>query len=354
MLEQKIDRLKKNNFDLLRLVFAVTVGLVHAYKLSGFQQLGWITYYLSSIVAVKSFFVISGFLIFMSFERSSSLRAYFSKRIRRIYPAYFTIVIFCAVGLLAFSSKGVGEYFSYAWVKYVAANLVFLNFICPTLPGVFESNKMAAVNGALWTLKIEVMFYLVVPLIVLLFRKFSRFSIIILIYCSSVIYATLMTLLAERTSAGIFIELGHQLPGQLSYFIAGAFFYYYLPLFEKYVIYFLVVAVSALILNKFYPLPIIEPFALATVVIFFGLFLYIGNFSKYGDFSYGFYIIHFPIIQILLCSGLFRERPWYFLVGVIVITTGCATAMWHFVEKRFLFRNSHYIATIHSSEQERA
>ena len=96
-------RLTRNNFDLLRLLFAGTVCLVHSYELSGFQQIGWITSVLSSAVAVKAFFVVSGFLIFMSFERSSSLASYARKRIRRIYPAYFTVVMLCAVFLVAAS-----------------------------------------------------------------------------------------------------------------------------------------------------------------------------------------------------------------------------------------------------------
>lgn len=141
-------RLRANNFDLLRLLFAGTVCLVHVHGLSGFSELEPVTRILSSGMAVKAFFVVSGFLIFMSFERSSSLWAYARKRVRRIYPAYFTVVMLCAIGLVAVSSYNIEDYFSSAWLKYVVANLFFLNFLHPTLPGVFEANKIPEVNGA--------------------------------------------------------------------------------------------------------------------------------------------------------------------------------------------------------------
>ncbi len=342
-------RLKKNNFDLLRLLFAGTVCLVHAYELSGFQQLRWISSVLSSAVAVKAFFVVSGFLIFMSFERSSSLTAYAGKRIRRIYPAYFTVVMLCAICMIAISSKHAGDYFSYAWVKYVVANLSFLNFLHPTLPGVFEANRLSTVNGALWTLKIEAMFYLTVPFFALAFRRFARLQMLVLVYCLSVAYAGLLTAAAERTGSGIYLELARQLPGQLSYFMSGAFIYYFLPVFERRIGRFLFGAVSVLAVNMIYPLPLLEPFALATMVVFFALFFYVGNFGLYGDFSYGVYILHFPIIQLLLYSGWFRENPWLFLIAVVCITATGAIAMWHLVEKRFLLRSSHYVVTAASS-----
>jgi peptidoglycan/LPS O-acetylase OafA/YrhL len=83
--------------------------------------------------------VVSGFLVFMSFERSSSLASYARKRMRRIYPAYFTVVMLCAVGLPQSVRKGSLDYFSLAWGKYVLANLVFLNFLQPGLPGVLPN-----------------------------------------------------------------------------------------------------------------------------------------------------------------------------------------------------------------------
>jgi peptidoglycan/LPS O-acetylase OafA/YrhL len=342
--QQRSPRLAENNFDLLRFLFAGTVLLVHSYALSGYQQLGSIANFLSSAVAVKAFFVVSGFLIFMSFERSKTISAYAKKRIRRIYPAYFTVVILCAIGLVAVSSQNIGDYFSLSWVKYIFANLTFLNFLQPTLPGVFDSNKLEAVNGALWTLKIEAMFYLSVPLFVFLFRKFTHFPVLIIAYGLSVAYASFFSVVAERTGSGVYAELGRQLPGQLSYFMAGAFLYYFLPLFERRIGYFLVAAILTLATNLYFSLPILEPFAIATMVVYFGLYLYVGNFGKYGDFSYGLYILHFPIIQLLLYSGWFRESPWYFLMAVVLVTMSSAIALWHLVEKRFLFRKSHYVA----------
>ena len=337
-------RLTENNFDLLRLLFAGTVCLVHAYELSGFSELAVISQVLSSGMAVKGFFVLSGFLIFMSFERSTSLSSYAMKRIRRIYPAYFTVVMLCAFGMVAVSSHSVAEYFSGTWVRYVIANLTFMNFLQHTLPGVFENNRLTAVNGALWTIKIEVMFYLVVPMFVFLFRKFGQLWVLVLTYCASVFYAEIMTTMAARSGSQLYAELGRQLPGQLSYFMSGAFLYYFLPLFERRLKYFLTVSVAVLVTNHFFPLPILVPFALAVAVIFFSLFLYVGNFGKYGDFSYGAYILHCPLIQLLIHFGWFSYNPWLFLASAILLTATGAIAMWHLVEKRFLFRSSHYIA----------
>jgi peptidoglycan/LPS O-acetylase OafA/YrhL len=335
-------RLSQNNFDLLRLLFATTVCLVHAQALSGFTQLAWIPQVLSSSIAVKSFFVVSGFLIFMSYERSTSFKSYAIKRIRRIYPAYFAVVMLCAFGLVIISTKP-ENYFSIAWLKYLLANLSFLNFLQPTLPGVFESNYLDAVNGALWTLKIEVSFYLSVPIFVFLFRRFSVLPVMIAAYVFSIAYALIMQKIAHNNGSGIFLELGRQLPAQLCYFLSGAFFYYKLPFFEKNIRYFLSLAIIALIINSSYPLPIFEPFALATIIIFLGLFFYLGNFGKFGDFSYGVYILHFPIIQLILHLGWLKHRPWYFLMTIIFITAISAIAMWHIVEKRFLLKSSHYI-----------
>lgn len=332
-----------NNFDLLRLVFASMVCVVHAQQLSGLDELTLLTSMMSSAVAVKAFFVVSGYLIFMSFDRSSSLLSYVTKRVRRIYPAYFTVVALCACGLFFVSQFNAPQYFSGAWFKYLAANLVFLNFLKPDLPGVFEANSLQAVNGALWTLKIEVMFYLSVPFFAFVFKRCGHARSLLLFYVLSVVYALVCIELAERTGRPIYEELGRQLPGQLSYFLAGAFYYFYASRLKAHLGSLAAASTVVLVVNFYFPLPLLEPFAIATLVVFAATYQYVGNFGKYGDFSYGVYILHFPIIQLLIQQGVLQSQPWQFLMFAYSLTLVGAIAMWHLVEKRFLSRASHYV-----------
>ncbi|MDD4929270.1 MAG: acyltransferase [Gallionella sp.] len=338
-------RLRQNNFDLLRFLFAFVVFLVHAYVLSGAGELSILSELVSSEIAVKSFFVVSGFLIFMSYENSRDTRSYFVKRVRRIYPAYLFVVTICAVFGIFFSTHAAGDYFSLQLLKYVAANLFFLNFLQPNLPGVFEANSLQAVNGALWTLKIEVMFYLIVPLVVKAFRKFGRMPVLTVLFLCSVIYSMSMEGLAHKTGQGFYLELQRQLPGQLSFFIAGAAGYYYLQYLVRYANWLIPTAIVVFALQSWLPWGVVQPVALAVLVVSFACVIpCLGNFDKYGDFSYGIYIAHFPILQLMISYGLFKESPWVmlFVAGVLVMTV--AFLLWHFIEKPFLRRSSHYVA----------
>lgn len=341
-------RLSQNNFDLLRFLFAFIVFLVHAYVLSGEESLSSLSKLLSSEIAVKSFFVVSGFLIFMSYERSRNVKSYFNKRVRRIYPAYFSIIVICTLLGVIFSTLPWTEYFSLPTLKYLVMNLMFLNFLQPTLPGLFENNSLQAVNGALWTLKIEVLFYFFVPLAVIAFRTAGRLPVIFALYICSVSYSMVMNGLASKTGSGIYLELQRQLPGQLAFFLAGAAGYYYFQYLAKYRSWLVVIAVASFALQNWLPWIAIQPLALGVLVIYFAcLFPYLGNFGKYGDFSYGIYIVHFPILQTLIAYGLFKGFPWLMLVAAGSLVMTAAFLFWHLIEKPFLRKSSHYVEAIH-------
>lgn len=339
-------RLRQNNFDLLRFAFAFVVFLVHAHALSGVQELAVFSRYLSSEIAVKSFFVVSGFLIFMSYENSRSVSGYFGKRIRRIYPAYAFVILVSVLLGGVFSSYGLSDYLSLPLLKYIAANLPFLNFLQPELPGLFQHNLWQAVNGALWTLKIEVMFYLLVPLAVMAFTRLGRFPVLMVMYVGSVIYSAAMGELAALSGSSLYLELQRQLPGQLSFFVAGAAGYYYFDYLSRYAFPLVAAAMVAFMLQDWLPWMVVQPLALGVVVVYVACFFpFLGNFGRYGDFSYGIYIVHFPILQLLITYDCFEGGPWRTLLLAMALVMTAAILLWHFIEKPFLRRSSHYMET---------
>lgn len=335
------DYLFKNNFDLLRFLFATIVFLFHMSALSSANGLILYLYMLPADLAVKSFFIISGFLIFMSYENSTSNKNYFLKRARRIYPAYFIVIFLSALLGYFFSSHSLVNYFSFEWIKYIFFNLIYLNFMSPNLPGVFDGNLIQAINGALWTLKIEVLFYLSVPLIVWLSLKFGRIKVFSVLYFLSCLYIYSLNLLHVPHAE----ELIRQLPGQLPYFLAGGLIYYYFEYFKQHAHWLLGLSLLTFIFNGGGFFKFIEPAAMAIVVIYLAyIFHYFGNFAKYGDFSYGIYILHFPILQALVQSGLFNSNPYLAFSLALVFVFAGAFLLWHLVEKHFLQKSSHYLS----------
>ena len=88
-----------NNFNLLRLLFALMVVVYHAIALTGFvgweRAEAWTS--IGAEIGVQGFFVLSGYLVWASLERSSSLGVYAEKRARRLLPGYVTVVLVCAI-----------------------------------------------------------------------------------------------------------------------------------------------------------------------------------------------------------------------------------------------------------------
>lgn len=333
----------ENNFDLIRLLLACVVFAAHAAELSGMSMLAPLRGILRSDLAIDGFFVLSGFLIFASYENSATLKGYFVKRARRILPAYFAVVLLCAFGLVFVSSLPPGDYFSADWLNYLAANLSMLNFLQPELPGVFEDHAVSAVNGALWTLKIELMFYLSVPLLAWFAARFGRFYGLVTIYLLAITWSYAMNDLASRTGNDLFLTLEHQLPGQLAFFISGALLFYFFDRFKAHASGYLLLAMGGMLLSEGLDWYWIHAISLAVIVIYLGLsFPYLGNWGRFGDLSYGVYIWHFPIIQLFVHFDSFERWPLASLAGMPTAVFGVAFLSWHLIEKPFLSRRSHY------------
>ena len=334
---------ERNNFDLLRLALATTVFLVHSYVLSGAEALAILDRVLSSDLAIKGFFAISGYLVLMSYENSRSALEYFEKRARRILPAYVTVVLVAALAGAVLTEHPLADYLRDGALRYLAANLAFANFIAPSLPGVFAANPEHAVNGALWTLKIEVMFYLCLPFIVVAARRLGGLPVFAVLYALSVAYSLLLLGMEQRSGNPIYGVLARQLPGQLTYFLCGGLLYKLSPDLKRprYAIVFAVACAYLFWAGTTDAL--LAPPGVAFLAIYLAVGLpWLGNFGRFGDFSYGVYIVHFPILQALVHYGAFRSDPWLAFAAACGLVFATAALLWHLIEKPALKRASHY------------
>lgn len=320
-----------NNFDLLRLIFASLVVMTHCSELSGAPVLRWIPHLLDQRMAVEGFFTMSGCLVVASYERSSSLKSYFAKRARRILPLYWAVIFFGLVLGAILSTLPLKEFVRSPdlW-KYIAAQFSFANFLHPALPGLFTHNAIAAVNGSLWTIKIEVMFYCSVPIMVTLCRKCGWWQVLSIIFFLSVFYRVL----CERFH---YESLAVQLPGQLSFFVVGTAVYHYLPLFKAHRSRMWLVAVIAYSAYFCLGWMVFRALGVSLTTLCWALLLPPwSGLTKNGDFSYGVYVFHWPVAQTFISFGLFMVRPFLALAAVIAVVAALAFSSWNLIERPFL------------------
>lgn len=311
--------MRNNNFDIVRLALATVVVMVHCSVLSQAPQLAFIGGWLNGELAVQCFFAISGFLIFASYERSSSLADYGIKRAYRILPAYWLSTALCLA--IAFWHR------QFHVAEFLLANLTFTNFLHPSVAGVFSSNPYTPIlNGALWTIKIEVMFYVSVPVIVWLSRRLNRDALLWMLFAASV---ALRMVLPHSSKWSV------ELPGQLSFFIVGALIHYHFEWFRRNGWRLLAAAVAGYAVQAFLPYSFVfRPLAVGVLTLGAATLLpVIKGPTRWGDFSYGTYVLHWPIIQCVIATGLYAAHPWLAVGASVAIVAAAATFSWFVAEK---------------------
>ena len=177
--------------DLFRLFAALLVVLVHYEIIFG----QFVLYGSLGTTALSWFFILSGFIITYSypdFDSFSDLKRFYVHRFIRIYPVYFLAVLVSAI----FVSGGVtalGDQFfeqvrrpfeiSYDlpqvkdtefWAVSTLRHLTFTQSLSSV-----ETLKLVF-NGPLWSLVLEVYFYLAFPLLLILLKPMKSLSRIVI------------------------------------------------------------------------------------------------------------------------------------------------------------------------------
>ena len=179
---------RHNNFDLIRLLAAAQVVYVHAardLKLATPAAVDWLAVMFPGVVV---FFVISGFLVTKSLvSGGGALWPYAVKRVLRIYPALWAnfIVVLMMVywsGALAPAELPTWKFVFYQLGQFVIGAEPYGRAIAGPIYhwGDFYTGYP---NPALWTIPVELGFYVLVPLVfcALVRRSIAIINAVILI-----------------------------------------------------------------------------------------------------------------------------------------------------------------------------
>ncbi len=326
---------QNNCFDLLRYFFALLIVASHFSVLVNSEYSERIAQ--TGPIRVKAFFIITGFLVTYSYLRNEhDLRKYLRKRFMRILPAYVVAVILGFIVCMTLTSYSVIDFLSTveSW-KYLGANLLMLNWLQPSLPGVFESCQMTAVNGSLWTMKFEVIFYLLLPLFIRGLRTSAGYYIL-----GALVIAT--------------FYIYPRAPLQLQYFyfflsgVAILFSLDWLAHGHRFRNAFLLSVIVEMLLYipdydgmlyVYDALRTLEIITFPLILIFVAYNLPIPKaLSSLPNVTYGIYLYHFPVVQVIVQTGLFRGNVVLMFIATYVITGIMATLSYLLIERRYMRR----------------
>lgn len=311
-----------NNFDILRLFLAILVFFGHWNILTN-QNIDFIFFHMETY-AVDMFFIVSGFLIFWSFDADQNKKHFYIKRFFRIFPLYAFLIILQTLFFIGFSDGNTIEI-----IKYFLVNIFFLNFLAPAVGSIFTAFEVNAINGSLWTLKNEVAFYVLVPFIFMFYKKWGSYFLVIL-YSLSVVYMFAVDYLGIS-------KLLVQFPAQLRLFVVGILLYVMFDKLNSKNIYLLAIfsLVLVVVFKDFeYFKYVLYPFCLGFMMVL--LVYFVKNMKVNFDFSYSLYILHFPVIQLALYFGIHPINPLVSFVVLFVVILILSYFSEKYIEKRFV------------------
>ncbi len=151
------------NLDILRIIAAFMVFTLHAFLQGGVA-------FFAGQKGVELFFVLSGFLAFVSLDRGKKVKEYYIGRAKKILPTYWICLLFLYLSdlLWAFRTYGLSYRMFQGQCSYRFLRYVFMvNCILPS-----DNWEMWNNHSALWTMSAFFLFWVAAPWLYKLMRRF--------------------------------------------------------------------------------------------------------------------------------------------------------------------------------------
>lgn len=278
------------------------------------------------LYAVSGFFVLSGFIIthllLKEFKQNNSidLISFYKRRILRIWPLYFFYIFLCL---------------SYAHFERVDLIWYYI-FMIPNVAYVMES--MIPFTNHYWSLGVEEQFYIFWPILLIFFNKrlfILSTSLIVFLFCFKFYCYFNSELLFEFFHATRFDLMAL---GGLTAFLYNSKYIYNLKhnqLIKRILYVFCFVILFIFVSNHFYIHKLINHFVFGVLSMVLILLLildnhrikYFGFIEQQGKISFGIYVYHSLILDIVI-NRIFKDFDHSKIEVQVTIIFVCITLIY--------------------------
>lgn len=342
----------ENSLDVIRLLAALQVAVSHYLNLMllyyrepgtedtlllGFKRC------ITLFPGVVILFTISGFLMGATLERETSRSRFLKKRFLRIYPALWVNILLTGALIAAALKPGAEQMRALSvWGAVQAFGIAFT-------PGFLKDFGAGSINGALWTIMVEIQFYLLLFLFWNYCKKKSdrwwQGALIAALICNLVSWLLTQSTLVPQAVLSL---LDRSFLPYLCWFLLGMNLYRLrekaVPLLVRklpvltvvYVIYKGCWQHFSWAVPGYYA-DVVTTCLLPCAVI--GFAYAFGAHRLKNDISYGIFLYHWPVINVIFYFGMPAAADHFLLLaGYTAVFLALAALSWLLLERRLVRR----------------
>ncbi|WP_295199678.1 acyltransferase [uncultured Chryseobacterium sp.] len=266
-------------------------------------------------LGVQLFFLISGFVILMSVEKTPGFWTFIKNRWLRLFPG----MLICSLIIYLTGSFFYERPFGIPELKSLLPGITFINN--SILERIFNTD-FPVLELSFWSLYVEVKFYVIFGALYFIFNRNAALTGIFILYVSAACMQILIVHQVFAESAAMKVYIGSFI--HFGWFVAGALTYIYYTYREKIYLYLLIISIvcSMLYAYKFHD-PVLYVYLIILIMVFLGsLFwaplgiLFKSRFFRFvGFISYPLYLLHenMLIASVIKLHRYIPSIPYAFL-----------------------------------------
>lgn len=330
----------RNDINGLRALAVIPVLFFHAH-LFGFE---------GGFLGVDVFFVISGFLITSIIindlmQNKFSILSFWNKRLRRIFPALFFMLIISTIVsffvMLPYDLKNYGQ-------SLVATILSTNNILLYLTSGYWSLAAEFKPLYHTWSLAVEDQYYFLIPLLMIMFHK--KLNKLVLFFSFLFIVSFILSFTATNKEMN-FLIISHRLWELMAGSLVALFLSKYKVNSDTVKG---VLGLFLIIFSYVFPYAISENQAIYTLIPVIGtvlIILYSSNNNAIGKLlsikplffigtiSYSIYLFHMPLLAFLRLSSEGQVNI-YFQVIVVLLAIPLGYISWRYIENTFRYEKN--------------